>query len=202
MNVCIRTQRSRVVADASLASLTERGEIRHLMALPLPAAPPALAESAPSSGTGCLFDNDGHATGQDEGDQGDCHPRLGDTPNFREERALGKPGKTRNIPLRNDADCPTLEDQDSDTEAGSRASSDDTSRVAVVEDGDLGSDEVMPAILSNEEIPAAERLSFSDAMVYGTGASFNDGVSGAWLCEVGYGQLMGDFVILERASSK
>lgn len=70
------------------------------MALPLPAAPLALAESAPTSGAGCPFDNDAHATGQDEGDEGDCHPRLGDTPNFREERAPGEPGKTRNILLR------------------------------------------------------------------------------------------------------
>lgn len=60
----------------------------------------------------------------------------------------------------------------------------------------------MAAILSNEEIPVAERLSFSDAMVYGAGASFNDGISEAWLFEVEYGQLTSDFVILERASSK
>lgn len=89
-----------MVADPSLVSLAERGEIRHLMVLPLPAAPPALPEPALEAGAGRPFDDGGNATGQDEGDGGDRHSGWGDTPNFREERTMGKPGKTRNILLR------------------------------------------------------------------------------------------------------
>jgi hypothetical protein len=87
-------------------------------------------------------------------------------------------------------------------EVESHASTAATSQIAVAGDEDLGDEETATVTGADERIPDAESLYTIDAMVYGSGASFNDGFFDASAAEVEYDQFMDDLLVLERAGSK
>jgi hypothetical protein len=86
-------------------------------------------------------------------------------------------------------------------EVESDASTAATSQVAVAGD-EYFDNEVAAATVASKRIPDAERPYTIETMVYGSGASFNDGVFEASPAEVEYHQFMEDLVALERAGSK
>jgi hypothetical protein len=180
------------LADPSPVSLAERGEIRHLedlqlrLALATPARP---AVEAGAEGPAHAGEVANSPEQENEGNRNDGEEQV-----MGEYRILVKHFVLK---MANQA---TLVDQHVNAEVGSNASSAAMSQVAVAGDEDLGDKEVTTATVGNEGIPDAEGLYAIDAMVYGSGAFFDDDVFQASPAAVEYARLMDDLVALERAS--